>query len=146
MIAPDRIGHVVLKVRDLERSTRFYTEVMGFKLMKVQPKMAFFSSGRDHHDIAILEIAKDAPSPPPDAVGLFHVAFRLRDEAHLRAAYRELKALGVPIERTTDHGITKSIYIHDPDGNPIEIYCDRIPDLWRRGEIAVPLDLDGESA
>lgn len=146
MIRPDRIGHVVLKVRDLERSYKFYTEVMGFTLMKQQPGMLFFSSGRDHHEVALMEVAKDAPAADPDAVGLFHVAFRLRDEAHLRAAYRMLKEMQVPIVRTTDHGITKSIYIEDPDGNPLELYCDRIPELWRTYEVATPLDLEREGA
>ena len=141
MIGPDRIGHVVIKVRDLARSRKFYTEVMGFTVMKEQPGMAFFSSGRDHHEIAVLEVGDAAPAPAPDAVGLYHIAFRLRDEAHLCAAWRTLRELGVPIQRTTDHGITLSIYFSDPDGTPLEVYCDRIPELWRKAERAKPFDM-----
>jgi catechol-2,3-dioxygenase len=89
MIKPDRIGHVVLKVRAIERSKKFYSEVLGLEIMKFEPaiKMAFFASnGRDHHEIAAIEVERTAPEAPAGAVGLSHVAFRLRDKAHLRAA------------------------------------------------------------
>lgn len=144
MIRPDRIGHVVLKVREIERSLKFYTEVMGFKLMRRQDNLAFLSSGRDHHEIAIMEIGMDAPDAKKEAVGLFHVAYRLRDEDHLRAAYKFLKQSGVPILGMTNHGVTKSIYINDPDGNPLEVYCDRVPELWNQPQQAVPLDIEAE--
>ncbi|MGH7917439.1 MAG: VOC family protein [Candidatus Binataceae bacterium] len=135
MICPQRIGHVVIKVRDLERSRRFYTEVMGLRLMAELPKikMAFFASdGRDHHEIAVVEVGADAPAPQSGQVGLVHIAFRLRDEDHLRAAYQELKEKQVPILSTVDHGITKSIYFRDPDGNQLEIYCDNPPEYIAR--------------
>ena len=89
MICPERIGHVVLKVRDLERSKKFYAEVMGLEVMKVEPsiKMAFFASnGRDHHEIAAIEVDVKAPDSQATGVGLSHIAFRLRDEEHLHAA------------------------------------------------------------
>ncbi len=85
MIRPDRIGHVVIKARDMERSTKFYTEVLGLTVMKVEPgfKMTFLASnGRDHHEIAIMEVGLEAPLALPHSVGLAHIAFRLRDEAH----------------------------------------------------------------
>jgi catechol 2,3-dioxygenase len=129
MIRPQRIGHVVIKVRNLERSARFYTEVMGLQVMKMEHGMGFFASnGRDHHEIAAIEVGADAPVAPPRAIGLSHIAFRLNDEAHLRAAYDDLKAHDVKIITAINHGVTKSIYFRDPDGNQLEVYCDGLPD------------------
>jgi catechol 2,3-dioxygenase len=131
MICPDRIGHVVLKVRDLERTKKFYADVMGLEVMKVEPsiKMAFFASnGRDHHEIAAIEIDGKATDSQANAVGLSHIAFRLRDEAHLRAAYADLKGHGVKIISGVNHGVTKSIYFRDPDGHLLEVYCDGLPE------------------
>jgi len=131
MIRPERIGHVVIKVRDLERSAKFYTEVMGLQIMKMERgfKMGFFASnGRDHHEIAAMEVGPDAPVPAPRSIGLSHIAFRLRDEAHLRAAYEDLKAHGVKITTAINHGVTKSVYFSDPDGNQLEVYCDGLPE------------------
>jgi catechol 2,3-dioxygenase len=129
MIQPERIGHVVIKVRNLERSAKFYREVMGLQLMKMEPGMGFFASdGRDHHEIAAMEVGPDAPVPAPRAIGLSHIAFRLRDEAHLRAAYADLKAHDVRIITAVNHGVTKSVYFEDPDGNQLEVYCDGMPE------------------
>ena len=131
MIVPDRIGHVVIKVRDLERSRKFYTEVMGLKQMMDLPqyKMVFFvSNGRDHHELACIEVGKDAEAQRFLEIGLQHFAFRLRDEDHLRAAYQEFKKKEVPIDFTVDHGVTKSIYFRDPDGHQLEVYCDNPPE------------------
>jgi catechol 2,3-dioxygenase len=131
MICPERIGHVVLKVRDLERTKKFYAEVMGLEVMKVEPsiKMAFFASnGRDHHEIAAIEIEGNVPDSQAGGVGLSHVAFRLRDDAHLRAAYTDLKEHEVKIISAVNHGVTKSIYFRDPDGHLLEVYCDGLPE------------------
>jgi catechol 2,3-dioxygenase len=131
MICPERIGHVVLKVRDLERTKKFYAEVMGLEIMKVEPsiKMAFFASnGRDHHEIAAIEIDGNIPDSQAGGVGLSHLAFRLRDEAHLRAAYTDLKEHEVKIISAVNHGVTKSIYFRDPDGHLLEVYCDGLPE------------------
>lgn len=131
MIRPERIGHVVIKVRNLERSAKFYSEVIGLQIMKMEPgfKMGFFSSnGRDHHEIAAMEVGPEAPAPPSHAIGLAHIAFRLRDETHLRAAYNDLKAHSVEIIGAINHGVTKSVYFQDPDGNQLEVYCDNLPD------------------
>jgi catechol 2,3-dioxygenase len=130
MIKPDRIGHVVLKVRDIERTKKFYTEVLGLEIMQFEPsiKMAFFASNRrDHHEIAAIEVERTAPESAPGAVGLSHVAFRLRDQEHLRAAYAELKKHGVAVVSAVDHGVTKSIYFRDPDDHMLEVYCDGLP-------------------
>ena len=131
MILPDRIGHVVIKVRDLERSRRFYTEVLGLTQMMDLPefKMVFLASnGRDHHELACMEVGKDADAQRFREIGLLHFAFRLRDEDHLRAAYQEFKKRDVPIDFTVDHGVTKSIYFRDPDGHLLEVYCDNPPE------------------
>lgn len=131
MICPERIGHVVLKVRDLERTKKFYAEVMGLEVMKVEPsiKMAFFASnGRDHHEVAAIEIDGNVPDSQAGGVGLSHVAFRLLDEAHLRAAYTDLKEHEVKIISAVNHGVTKSIYFRDPDGHLLEVYCDGLPE------------------
>jgi catechol 2,3-dioxygenase len=128
MINPDRIGHVVLKVRDLKRSRQFYTEVLGLELMFEMPGMAFLASHRrDHHEMALMEVGPEAEPPKGPQVGLAHVAFRLGDEAELIKAYRELKEREVPICFTVHHGITKSVYFLDPDGNQLEVYCDVAP-------------------
>jgi len=135
MIQPERIGHVVIKVRDVERSKQFFTDVMGLKLMMELPKlkMAFFASnGRDHHEIACIQVGDDADRQHAKQIGLLHIAFRLNDEEHLKRAYKELKEKNVPIDFTVDHGITKSIYFRDPDGHQLEVYCDNPPEYIAR--------------
>jgi catechol 2,3-dioxygenase len=131
MIQTDRIGHVVIKVRDLERSRKFYTEVMGLDVMMElsQPKICFFASHRrDHHELGCMEVGKDAAGTQARQIGLMHIAFRLTDEEQLRSAYKVLKENNVPINFTVDHIITKSIYFSDPDGHQIEVYCDNPPE------------------
>jgi catechol 2,3-dioxygenase len=125
MINPERIGHVVLKVRDLARSRKFYSEVLGLDLMFEIPGMAFLASHRrDHHEIGLMEVGAAAEEPKLRQVGLSHVAFKLADEGELVKAYRELKERGVPISFTVDHGVTRSVYFLDPDGNQLEVYRD----------------------
>ena len=131
MIHPDRIGHIVLKVRSLERSRPFYTEVLGLEVMKELPevKMLFLASNRrDHHEIALAEVGESAGAPKPGDVGLAHCAFRLKSQEDLLAAYREFKQRGVPISFTVNHGVTRSIYFLDPDGNQLEVYVDNTPE------------------
>ena len=127
MIRPERIGHVVIKVRDLEQSKRFYRDVLGLELMGelAQPRIAFLAANRrDHHEIGLLEVGAEAGDPAPGAVGLVHIAFRLKSDAELIAAYHELKERGVRIHFTVDHGVTNSVYFFDPDGNELEVYAD----------------------
>jgi catechol 2,3-dioxygenase len=127
MIRAERIGHVVLKVRNLERSRKFYTEVLGMDVMKDVPAIrgVFLANDRrDHHEIALFEVGPDADGLQPKQIGLSHIAFRLRNEQELRAAYQELKENKVPISFTVNHGVTKSIYFRDPDGHELEVYCD----------------------
>ena len=127
MIRPQRIGHVVIKVRDLERSKQFYTEVLGMQVMQdVREIGAVFlaNHARDHHEIALFQIGPNAESPKPNQIGLAHIAFRLRSVEELQAAYEELKARDVPVSFTVNHGVTKSVYFRDPDGYELEVYCD----------------------
>ena len=131
MIRPERIGHVVIKVRNLERSRKFYTEVLGMEvMMDLPPLRATFLANdrRDHHEIALFEVGPEAEGLCNKQIGLSHIAFRLRNEDQLRAAYKELKEQGVPISFTVDHGVTKSIYFRDPDGHELEVYCDNPPE------------------
>ena len=135
MIHPERIAHVVLKVRDVARSKKFYTEVLGMDVMSEipMPRILFLANNRrDHHEIALLEVGPQAPPPPANAIGLVHVAFRLRSEEELRAAYKELKEKDVPISFTVNHGITKSVYFFDPDGHELEVYCDNPPEEYAK--------------
>jgi catechol 2,3-dioxygenase len=131
MIHPDRIGHIVIKVRSLERSRRFSTEVLGLELMKELPeaKMIFLASNRrDHHELALAEVGERAGAPHPSDIGLAHFAFRLKNMDDLRAAYRELKEHDVLISFTVNHGVTRSVYFLDPDGHQLEVYVDNPPE------------------
>lgn len=132
MIHPERIGHVVIKVRNLERSRKFYTEVLGMDVMMDLPAIrgTFLANHRrDHHEIALFEVGPEAEGLRSKQIGLSHIAFRLSNEEQLRAAYKELKEKDVPISFTVDHGVTKSIYFRDPDGHELEVYCDNPPEV-----------------
>jgi len=106
MIHPDRLGHLVIKVRDLERSKKFYTEVMGLELMGEVPqfKIAFLAANRrDHHELGLLEVGPEADGGQFEQVGLLHFAFRMKSYEELGAAYRDLKSHGVKVVATTNH-------------------------------------------
>lgn len=149
MIHPKKVGHVVLKVRDIERAEQFYTKVLGFEVVTrlKRPRGVFFSLGEQHHDIAVLEVPPDADTVKEKQVGLHHVALQVGSFEELQECYRTLKEHNVPITATIDHFITKSIYFVDPDGNGFELYCDVGEDgleRIRRGEAAAfaPLQLE----
>ena len=149
MIRPKKVGHVVLKVRDLKRAEQFYTEVLGFEVVTrlKRPRGVFFTLGEQHHDLAVLEVPPEADAVKEQQVGLHHVALQVGSFAELQECYRTLKAHDVTITRTVDHGITKSIYLLDPDGNGIELYCDEGEnglERLRRGDAAAfaPLHFD----
>ena len=132
-IQTTKLGHIVLRVRDLERSERFYTEVLGLrKTGEVPGLMAFFSAqpNPDSHDLALMRLGPDAPDPNPRAVGLYHFAYQVESEKALAEAYRALREAGVPIVGSADHGVSKGIYILDPDGIEIEITYDVPPERW----------------
>lgn len=133
MVRPERIGHVVIKVRNLERSRKFYTEVLGMDVMNESQEIGILflaNNRRDHHEIALIEVGEEASAPQAHQIGLVHIAFRLRDEDELRAAYHEFKEKQVPISFTVNHGITNSIYFRDPDGHELEVYCDNPPEEY----------------
>ncbi len=128
----EQLGHVVLKVRDLERSEQFYTRVLGLPVAARMdmPPVTFFSLG-DHHDFAIASVGPDGPDAAPDSPGLAHVAFKVGDSTDdLRRAKEHLDAHGVVIGMIADHTVSQSIYFADPDGNTIEVYVDT-SDIWR---------------
>jgi catechol 2,3-dioxygenase len=149
MIHPRKVGHVVLKVRDLKRAEQFYTEVLGFEVVTRlnRPRGVFFTLGEQHHDIAVLEVSPEADAVKENQIGLHHVALQVGSFAELQECYRTLKEHNVTITRTVDHLITKSIYFLDPDGNGFELYCDEGEnglERLRRGDAAAfaPLNLD----
>lgn len=128
------IGHIVLKVRDLERSVPFYTEVLGMKLVARNDRpMAFLTFEDNHHDIALIQTGKDAPDTPERAPGLGHLALKIGTEmSALHEAKRWLDSHGVEIGRIRDHAVTKSIYFTDPDGNEIEVFVEDADRGWLR--------------
>ncbi|WP_135820248.1 VOC family protein [Halostella litorea] len=119
---PDRVGHVHLKVRDVERALSFYTDALGLDVEERYDRFAFLSWGERHHDVALQAVGEDAPAPGP-GVGLYHAAFEVPTPAALRATYERLRERGVDVS-PVDHGISKAIYFDDPDGNGLEVYLD----------------------
>src|SRR5215813_14124217 len=146
-----RIGHVHLKVADLERAIRFYRDVLGFELtQRYGQEAAFLSAGGYHHHIGLNTWESSGGSaPPPGTTGLYHLAILYPSRADLADALRRLREAGIPLEGASDHGVSEALYLRDPDGNGVELYWDRPPDQLPRkqnGEIEMfthPLDLIG---
>ena len=146
------IGHVHLKVADLERAVDFYCDVLGFELQtRYGSDAAFVSAGGYHHHIGLNTWhSKGGPPPPPGSTGLFHFAIRYPTRRALAEAVHRIAGAGVPLGGASDHGVSEAVYLDDPDGNGIELYWDRPPEEWPRpesGEGVVmttnPLDLPG---
>ncbi len=131
MLEPLGIGHVVLKVRDLDRSLAFYRDLLGFRVASEMSNVMIFltATGDNHHDLALLRVGQQAPSPVPSAVGLYHLAIRLADLDAVRAAHTLLRDRGL-LRGAVDHGVSRSLYTADPDGNEIELYCDAPRSEW----------------
>jgi catechol 2,3-dioxygenase len=125
------LGHVHIKVKDLEKAAAFYTNILGLEIAERVGTYIFFSYGMRHHDLAIHQVPPDAASPGLKDVGLYHFAFEVPDLGHLASLYRKLKALNVPV-RPIDHGISKVLYFRDPDGNGIEVYVDTRGETGRK--------------
>jgi catechol 2,3-dioxygenase len=144
-----RIGHVHLKVADLDRSLAFYCGVLGFELMqRFGSQAAFISAGGYHHHIGLntWESAHGSP-PPPGSTGLYHLAILYPTRAELADALRRLLAAGIQLDGASDHGVSEALYLRDPDQNGVELYWDRPRAAWPQtsdGELAMftrPLDL-----
>jgi catechol 2,3-dioxygenase len=134
------LGHIVLYVRDLERSRRFYGEVLGWKeVARLGNQGAMFSSGRTHHELLLLEVGPNAaPIPPGPRVGMYHFGLKVGEtDEELRAALERLTREGVRVSGAADHNVTHSLYIEDPDGNEIELYIDVQPEVWREDPQAI---------
>jgi catechol 2,3-dioxygenase len=134
------LGHIVLYVRDLERSRRFYGEVLGWKeVARLGDQGAVFSSGRTHHELLLLEVGQGAtPIPPSPRVGMYHFGLKVGEtDEELRQALEQLVEGGVKVNGSADHNVTHSLYIEDPDGNEIELYIDVQPERWREDPQAI---------
>ena len=134
-IDPDvRIGHVHLKVADLDRALRFYCGVLGFELMqRYGEKAAFVSAGGYHHHIGLNTWESEGGSPPPPGTtGLYHLAILYPTRPALAEALRRLVDAGIRLDGASDHGVSEALYLRDPDGNGIELYRDRPEEEWPR--------------
>mgnify|MGYP000666386150 CR=1 FL=1 len=136
-----RIGHVHLKVADLERALAFYCGVLGFELTQRYGKQAaFVSAGGYHHHIGLNTWeSRNGSPPPPGSTGLYHTAILYPTRAALADALRRLVAAGVPLDGASDHGVSEALYLRDPDENGVELYWDRPKEAW-------PLEPDGSLA
>ena len=145
-----RIGHVHLKVADIERSLAFYCGVLGFELMqRYGSQAAFISAGGYHHHIGLNTWESfGGPPPPPNCTGLFHLAILYPTRATLADALQRLTGANIALDGASDHGVSEALYLRDPDENGVELYWDRPKESWPRGpndELSMftrPLDLD----
>lgn len=138
-IAPTaRIGHVHLKVADIDRALSFYHEVLGFDIViRMSNSAAFLSAGGYHHHIGMNTWESLGGAPPaPGTTGLYHIAILYQQRAELADAVRRLLRAGIPLGGASDHGVSEAIYLNDPDGNGVELYWDRPREEW-------PVDEDG---
>jgi catechol 2,3-dioxygenase len=124
------LGHVVLFVKSLARSAHFYRDVLGFEALEIprplRGAVMAFSSGRTHHELLLIEVGEDAPHPGTGhRAGLYHIGLKVGDDdAELTAAWAHLTSEGVRVLGAADHTVTHSLYLHDPDGNEVELYVD----------------------
>src|SRR3954453_430690 len=145
------IGHVHLKVADLDRAIGFYRDVLGLELMqRIGDEAAFLSAGGYHHHIGLNTWeSKDGSPPPPGSTGLFHVAIRYPSRATRPDALKRLVETRVPLSGASDHGVSEALYLNDPDGNGIELYRARPREEWPMAPdgkgvamVSIPLDLE----
>lgn len=144
-----RVGHVHLKVADLERAMDFYCGVLGFELMqRMGPDAAFVSAGGYHHHVGLNTWeSRGGSAPPAGTTGLYHVAFLYPTRRELARALRRVHDAGIRLDGAADHGVSEALYLRDPDGNGVELYWDRPQSEWPRradGSLAMytrPLDL-----
>ncbi|QFT91620.1 Catechol-2,3-dioxygenase [Roseovarius sp. THAF9] len=129
-----RIGHVHLRVSDLERAIAFYSGVLGLELQqRYGTEAAFLSAGGYHHHIGLNTWeSKGGTPPPPGHTGLYHTAFLYPDRTALAQALKRVLEAGIALEGAADHGVSEAVYLSDPDGNGVELYRDRTPEDWPR--------------
>jgi catechol 2,3-dioxygenase len=129
-----RIGHVHLKVADLDRALGFYCGVLGFELMqRLGSQAAFISGGGYHHHIGLNTWeSRGGSPPPPNTTGLFHLAILYPTRAALADALRRVRAAQITLDGASDHGVSEALYLRDPDENGVELYWDRSPEQWPR--------------
>ncbi|HZQ63980.1 MAG TPA: VOC family protein [Gaiellaceae bacterium] len=145
------IGHVHLKVADLDRALGFWHGVLGFDVMaRISDQAAFLSAGGYHHHIGLNTWeSKGGSAPAPGTTGLYHVAVRFPDRRSLAAAVTRVLEAGIGLDGASDHGVSEAIYLRDPDGNGVELYVDRPREQWPRGPngeltmYTAPLDVRG---
>ena len=134
------LGHVVFYVRDLERSLAFYRDLVGFQEVgrTFGGQAAALTSGRTHHELLLIEVGEAPPAPAGRHLGLYHVGIKIGDSLEeLRKAKAELEQAGVAITGMSDHTVSQSLYLADPDGNEVELYVDADPAVWQRDPAAV---------
>jgi catechol 2,3-dioxygenase len=137
-----RIGHVHLKVADIDRALAFYCGVLGFELtQRIGPQAAFISAGGYHHHIGLNTWeSRGGPPPPQGTTGLYHLAILYPTRAELADALRRLIEAKIPLEGASDHGVSEALYLRDPDDNGVELYWDRPKEQWPRtkdGKVAM---------
>ncbi|MBI4384787.1 MAG: VOC family protein [Nitrospinae bacterium] len=134
------VGHVVFYVRDLERSLAFYRDLLGFREVGriFGGQAVALTTGRTHHEMLLIEVG-DAPGPlQGKRIGLYHVGIKIGDSLDdLRRAKAELESNGILIDGVSDHVVSQSVYLRDPDGNEIEVYVDADPEIWKKDPMAV---------
>ena len=134
------LGHVVFYVKDLDRSLGFYRDLLGFKDAGriFNGSAAALTSGRTHHELLLIQVG-DAPGPPSGMRrGLYHIGIKVGDNLdELRQAKRELEQAGIPISGMSDHTVSQSLYLKDPDGNEVELYVDADESVWKNNPAAV---------
>jgi catechol-2,3-dioxygenase len=140
------LGHLVLYVRNVERSAAFYRDVLGWAQLPLgagEWPVAAFSSGRTHHELLLIQVGEDAqPIPPGRRIGMYHFGLKIGDsDDDLRDALKRLESAGVTVVGASDHTVTHSLYILDPDGNEIELYADMPGVDWKRDPalVAAPI-------
>lgn len=144
-----RVGHVHLKVADLDRAIAFYGGVLGFSIkQRYGDRAVFLAAGDYHHHIGLNTWESEGSTPPPPGhTGLYHSAFLYPDRASLGAVLKRVMAAGLSLDGAADHGVSEALYLRDPDGNGVELYCDRPQSDWPKDEegflamVNKPLDL-----
>lgn len=134
------LGHVVFYVKDLQRALGFYRDLLGFQEVGriFNGAAAALTSGRTHHELLLIQVGDAPRAPRGHRLGLYHIGIKVGDSVdELRAAKRELEAAGVQIDGMSDHTVSQSLYLQDPDGNEVEVYVDAPESVWKTNPAAV---------